>query len=132
MRTETFETYKDLIERLEFAKKEKLRIIEIFSLYPIYTEGYNIAKPAKYKLNSIALIFGVLGFLFALLMQYYIHSNWVLNFGGKPSIPIPSFFFVAFEITILSAVFTVSIYFFFKSKIYRKKTNSSKFSITFE
>lgn len=96
-----FEDEDVLIKAVQQVRKEKVKIHEVYTPYPVH--GLDDALGYKRsKLSIAAFFFGLLGTSLALLMQYYMMGfDWPMNIGGKDFSPLPTFIPVTFELTVL-------------------------------
>jgi len=84
-------------------RQHGVKIHEVYSPFPIHgidpVLGYK-----RSRLNVVAFLFGATGLTTAFTMQCIMMGvDWPMNIGGKPSITVPSFVPVSFEMTILFA-----------------------------
>ncbi len=96
-----FEDEDVLIKAVQQVRKEKVKIHEVYTPYPVH--GLDDALGYKRsKLSVAAFFFGLLGTSLALLMQYYMLGfDWPMIIGGKDFAPLPTFIPVTFELTVL-------------------------------
>lgn len=87
-------------------------IEEVYSPFPIHGIDDKLGIKRS-RLPIAAFFFGLVGFSFAVWMQTYMMGfDWPMNIGGKPSLPMPSFVPVSFELTVLvSALGMVGTFF---------------------
>ncbi len=90
-----------LLEAVKKITGNKIRIHEVFSPYPLH----GIDELLGYKrsrLPKVAFIFGVVGFLSAVLLQFWTMGvDWPMIIGGKNFTSIPPFVPIMFELTVL-------------------------------
>ena len=94
-----------LVDAAKAARARGYRKVEAYSPYPVAAlEG--VLEESK-RLPLIVLIGGILGFLTAWGMEFYIAViDYPTNVGGRPLNSWPSFIVIMFELTILfSALF---------------------------
>lgn len=76
---------------------------DVFSPFPL-TEIEPLLDIKRTRLSITAFIYGALGALTAVTMITLIYGAiWPMNIGGKPSLPIPDYVPITFELTILFA-----------------------------
>lgn len=99
-----------------------VKIHEVFSPFPIHgiddALGYN-----RSRLPKAAFMFGALGLLLALTMQYWMLGyDWQMIIGGKNFASLPPFIPVTFELTVLLSALGMVATFFIASdlKPYKK------------
>ena len=82
-------------------RKTGVKIHEVYSPFPIH--GIDEALGYKHsRLPKAAFMFGALGLLLALLMQYWMMGyDWQMIIGGKNFASLPPFVPVTFELTVL-------------------------------
>ncbi len=92
---------KILLDAVKKIRDSKIRIHEVFSPYPLH----GIDELLEYKrsrLPKVAFIFGVVGFLAAVLLQFWTMGvDWPMIIGGKNFTSIPPFVPIMFELTVL-------------------------------
>lgn len=90
-----------LIKAVEKIRSQKVQIHEVFSPYPLH----GIDEALGYKrsrLPKAAFAFGVLGFAFAVFLQFWTMGvDWPMIIGGKNFTSIPPFVPIMFELTVL-------------------------------
>jgi len=98
-----FEDDTVFIDAIKEIRKRRFSIKDAFTPFPVH--GLDKAMGlAESKLGYAAFIFGAIGATIGVsLMTYTMHISWPLNIGGKPSLPIPSFIPITFELTVLIA-----------------------------
>lgn len=84
-------------------KEAGVRVHEVYSPIPVH--GIDDALGYKRsRLDIAAFMFGCVGVTVAITMQSIMMGvDWPMIIGGKPTIAIPSFIPVSFELTVLSA-----------------------------
>jgi len=93
-----------LMNAVKDVRKSGIKIHEVYSPYPIHgldeVLGYK-----RSKLPIAAFLFGLLGTILALTMQFYMNKfDWPMIIGGKDFASI-TFVPVTFEVTVLLAAF---------------------------
>ncbi|WP_194974165.1 DUF3341 domain-containing protein [Aquiflexum lacus] len=94
-----------LMNAVSKIRKAGVKIHEVYSPFPVHgldeVLGYN-----RSKLPIAAFIFGLLGTILALTMQFYMMKfDWPMIIGGKDFAAFPSFIPVTFEMTVLLSAF---------------------------
>ncbi len=78
-----------------------------------------VLKIKRTRLSIAAFIFAMTGILSALaLMTYAGFFDWQINIGGKPSLHIPTYIPITFELGILFTAFGMVGCFFFVSRMF--------------
>lgn len=91
-----------LVDAARSAREHGYRNVEAYTPYPI--KALDEIIKGKRSLPLIVLIGGILGFLTAWSMEYYIAViDYPTNIGGRPLNSWPSFIVIMFELTILFA-----------------------------
>ncbi len=101
-----------LIKAVKIIRAHNVQIHEVFSPYPLH--GIDDALGIKRsRLPKAAFAFGVLGFLFAVFLQFWTMGvDWPMIIGGKNYTSIPPFIPIMFELTVLlSALGMVGTFF---------------------
>jgi hypothetical protein len=124
----SFHEETDLVHAVEFFRKEKFVIHDVFAPYPVHGLDQALGwKPSK--LTYICFVFALLGLLSAIYAQFWIGSiNWPLNVGGKPFNSLPAYLPVTFELTVLFG----GLGSFFTFLFYRKLFPGKKPALCFE
>ncbi len=90
-----------LLKAVKQVQAAGFTIHEVFTPYPVH----GLAQALGYRrsrLPRVAFLFGLLGTILALWMQYYmLGMDWPMNIGGKNFTPLPTFIPVTFELTVL-------------------------------
>ncbi|WP_373494848.1 DUF3341 domain-containing protein [Aquiflexum sp.] len=94
-----------LMDAVSKIRKSGIKIHEVYSPFPVHgldeALGYN-----RSRLPIAAFIFGLLGTILALTMQFYMmRFDWPMIIGGKDFAAFPSFIPVTFEMTVLLSAF---------------------------
>ena len=99
-----------LIEAVEKARSEGIRIHECYSPFPVHGLGHALGYQRS-RLPIAAFMFGALGLSLAVLMQVYMLGwDWPMIVGGKDYTSI-TFIPVSFELTVLfSALGMVGVF----------------------
>lgn len=109
-----------LISAIRMAKKENIRISEIYSPFPIHEAFEATGIKTRFTLAAflygLAGVFGILAFL-----QYTAVIDWPINYGGKPTNSFPSFIIVTIVLTILIITLASLFTFSLRAKVYPGK-----------
>ena len=94
-----------LMDAVSKIRKAGVKIHEVYSPFPVHgldeVLGYN-----RSRLPIAAFLFGMLGTILALTMQFYMMKfDWPMIIGGKDFAAFPSFIPVTFEMTVLLSAF---------------------------
>ncbi len=90
-----------LLEAVKKIRKKNIRIHEVFSPYPLHGID-ELLGIKRSRLPKVAFAFGVLGFLAAVLLQFWTMGvDWPMIIGGKNFTSIPPFVPIMFELTVL-------------------------------
>lgn len=100
-----------VVKAAEHIRKANIQIHEVYSPFPIH----GIDEVLGYKrsrLPVVAFMFGALGTILALTMQYWMFGvDWPMIIGGKNFTPLPDFIPITFELTVLlSALGMVGVF----------------------
>ncbi len=101
-----------LISAIRMAKKENIKISEIYTPFPIH-EAFE-ATGIKTRFTFAAFLYGFAAVVSVLaFLQYTAVIDWPINYGGKPTNAFPSFLIVTIVLTILiitlASLFTFSL-----------------------
>ena len=92
-----------LLKAVKQIREEGISIHEVFTPFAVHGLDHALGY-RRSRLPVAAFLFGLLGCILALLMQYYMLSiDWPMNIGGKNFAPLPTFIPVTFELTVLLA-----------------------------
>jgi len=105
----------DGIDKLQ---KNNVSIYDCFTPMPIHgIEAKLGVKPSR--LPIAAFIFGALGTTLGVGLLYYtMVYDWPMNVGGKPSLAMPDFIPVTFEVTILMCALGMVATFFYRNHLF--------------
>ncbi len=122
-------------EAIKSIRNKNYHVKDAFTPFPVH--GLEKAMGLKStRLGYVAFIGGLTGGTLGLLMMtYMMHIDWQLNIGGKPTLPIPSFIPITFELTVLlSALALITAYLIrnsmlpgFEPKIYHPRATQDRF-----
>jgi molybdopterin-containing oxidoreductase family membrane subunit len=108
-------------EVIETARANRAQPQEVYTPYPVHglPEAMRL-KPSR--LPWIAFIFGCIGGVHALVLQFYESAiAWPVNVGGRPFNSLPAFVPVTFEVTILFAGVGTFAAFLMRHRLYPGK-----------
>ena len=90
-----------LIKAIKNIRQAGIKIEDVFSPFPVH--GLDDALGYKRsKLTIVAFMFGALGTILALTMQFWMLGvDWPMIIGGKNFASLPTFVPVTFELTVL-------------------------------
>lgn len=92
-----------VFEALDKMKDIGVKAKDVFSPFPL-TEIEPLLDIKRTRLSITAFIYGALGALTAVTMISLIYGViWPMNIGGKPTLPIPDYVPITFEMTVLFA-----------------------------
>ena len=116
-----FDDEEKLLAVTEKATDKKVPIYDIYTPFPVH--GLDEAMGIKRSiLPYVTFVAGATGMLFALGYQIWtLGINWPINIGGKPSISIPSFIPITFEVTVLFGAHTTVAAFLALCKLFPGK-----------
>jgi hypothetical protein len=95
-----------------------------FSVYDVYSpfaiHGLDRVMGIKRsRLTVAAFIFAMIGLSTAITFQVYVsYFDWQVNVGGKPSLHIPTYIPITFELSILFTAFGMVSCFFIVNKMF--------------
>ena len=117
----TFPDVDGLLRAVRQARKEMLRVYDVYSPFPIH--GLDEAMRIRYtRLPKVTLIAGLTGLAFALSLQFYANVlDWPLNVGGKPDSTTLAFIPISFELTVLLGGLTTVAAFLLRAKLFPGK-----------
>src|SRR5690349_23473137 len=77
------------------------KIHDVYTPFPVHGLDHAIGQ-RETSLHTAGFIYGATGTLTALsCMSWIFTSDWPLNIGGKPHLPLPAFIPIIFETTVL-------------------------------
>ena len=95
-----------------------------FSVYDVYSpfaiHGLDrVLGIKRSRLTVAAFIFAMIGLSTAIIFQVYVsYFDWQVNVGGKPSLHIPTYIPITFELSILFTAFGMVACFFTVNKMF--------------
>ncbi|MFC2124531.1 DUF3341 domain-containing protein [Bacteroidota bacterium] len=92
-------------------RENNIKIHEVYSPFPIHGID-DVLGYKRSRLPRVAFLFGTLGLLIALVMQFWMMGiDWPMIIGGKDFASLPPFIPVTFELTVLiSALGMVGVF----------------------
>ena len=102
-------------------REEKFRIYDVYAPYPVHgmDEAMGIRRS---RLPWVALVFGGLGLLFGLFLQFYtVVLDWPMNVGGKPDNSTLAFVPISFELAVLIGGLATVAALFVRARLYPGK-----------
>lgn len=98
-----FDDEKVLFPAVKKVRKAGLKIHDVYTPFPVHGLDHAMGL-RETSLHTAGFIYGITGTTIALsFMSWVFTSNWPLNIGGKPHLPLPAFIPVTFEFTVLCA-----------------------------
>ena len=98
-----FDRQNDLLSAVAEVRRLGLEIVDIYSPYAVHGLE-QVAGFRRSRMHRVAFVFGSLGVLFALALQYWTTAiSWPINVGNKPWNSWPAFIPVTFELMVLFA-----------------------------
>lgn len=135
-----FDDEQVLLKAVKSIRGGGVEVGEVYSPFPIHgLEKALDLKPSR--LPVVAFIAGCIGLSCALTMQIFMLAiDWPMDVGGKPSLSLPSFVPVSFELTVLFASFGMVLAFFGRSglmpvletKVVDPRLTDDLFAMTFD
>ncbi len=95
-----------------------------YDVHDVYTPFavHNLDKVIGVKrtrLSTAAFVFAMIGLISAVTLQTFAsYFDWQMNIGGKPSLHIPTYIPITFELSILFTAFGMVGCFFFVSRMF--------------
>ncbi|WP_113925228.1 DUF3341 domain-containing protein [Cognataquiflexum aquatile] len=94
-----------LLDAISKVRGTGVKIHEVYSPFPVHGID-DVLGYKRSKLPIAAFLFGMLGTILALTMQFYMMKiDWPMIIGGKDHAAVPDFVPVTFELTVLLAAF---------------------------
>lgn len=98
-----FDDEKVLYPAVKKVRKGGFKIHDVYTPFPLHGLD-KVMGLRETSLHTAGFIYGITGTTIALsFMSWVFTSNWPLNIGGKPHMPLPAFIPVTFEFTVLCA-----------------------------
>ncbi len=113
-----FEHPDDLMDGIDRLQKNNVSIYDVYTPMPIHGIENKLGVPPS-RLPIVAFICGITGTISGISLLYYtMHKDWPMNIGGKPSLPMPNFVPVTFELTILFCALGMVAAFYFRNHLF--------------
>ena len=108
----------DLMHGIEKLQANNISIYDCYTPMPIHgIEAKLGVQPSR--LPIAAFCFGALGTTLGFSLLYYTMAyDWPMNIGGKPSLGLPNFVPVTFEVTILLCALGMVATFFYRNHLF--------------
>ncbi|TCV19090.1 quinol:cytochrome c oxidoreductase membrane protein [Sphingobacterium alimentarium] len=108
----------EMMHGIEKLQANNISIYDCYTPMPIHgIEAKLGVKPSR--LPIAAFCFGTLGFVLGFSLLYYTMAHdWPMNIGGKPTLPLPNFVPVTFEVTILLCALGMVATFFYRNHLF--------------
>jgi len=108
----------EMMHGIDKLQANNISIYDCFTPMPIHgIEAKLGVKPSR--LPIAAFIFGITGTILGFSLLFYTMAyDWPMNIGGKPSMPLPNFVPVTFEVTILICALGMVATFFFRNHLF--------------
>src|SRR5262245_61706376 len=117
----TFPHVDGLLRAVRTARREMLRVYDVFAPYPIH--GLDEAMGIRHtRLPKVRLLAGLTGLATALTLQCYPTAlDWRLNVGGKRDNSSLAFIPICFELTVLFGGLATVAAFLLRARLYPSK-----------
>src|SRR5690606_22276307 len=103
---------------LDNSEANNVIIDDFFTIMRIYVIEAMLGVK-RWLLPIAAFCFGALGTILGFSLLYYTMAyDWPMNIGGKPSLALPNFVPVTFEVTILLCALGMVATFFFRNHLF--------------
>lgn len=108
----------ELMEGIDKLQKNNISIYDCFTPMPIHGIEAKLGVKRS-RLPIAAFAFGALGTTLGVSLLYYtMVYDWPMNVGGKPSLAMPDFIPVTFEVTILLCALGMVATFFYRNHLF--------------
>ena len=98
-----YDDEKVLFPAVKRVRKGGFKIHDIYTPFPVHGLDHAMGL-RETSLHTAGFIYGITGTTIALsFMSWVFTTDWPLNIGGKPHLPLPAFVPVTFEFTVLCA-----------------------------
>ncbi|HET9057771.1 MAG TPA: DUF3341 domain-containing protein [Chitinophagaceae bacterium] len=98
-----FDDEKVLFPAVKKVRTAGYKIQDVYTPMPVHGLDYALGMRDT-SLHTAGFIYGITGTTTALVcMGWIFTSDWPLNIGGKPHLPLPAFIPITFELTVLFA-----------------------------
>ena len=135
-----FDDEQTLLKAVKNIRQDGVEIGEVYTPFPVHGLEKALGLKAS-NLPVVAFISGCVGLSLALTMQIFMLAiDWPMDVGGKPSLALPSFVPVSFELTVLFASFGMVFAYFgrcglmpeINTKVVDERITDDRFVMTFE
>ncbi|MCL7988722.1 DUF3341 domain-containing protein [Sphingobacterium sp. lm-10] len=108
----------EMMHGIEKLQENNISIYDCYTPMPIHgIEAKLGVKPSR--LPIAAFIAGATGTILGFSLLFYTTAyDWPMNVGGKPSLPLPNFVPVTFEVTILLCALGMVATFFYRNHLF--------------
>ena len=116
-----FENEFDIIGATRLTRQSGYDVYDVYTPYAVHglPEAMGL-RPSR--LTWVCLIFALIGFLVAVLAQFWISGvDWPVNVGGRPFNSLPAYLPVMFESIVLVGGIGVLLVLFVRTKLYPGK-----------
>ncbi len=104
-----------LLHAVKRIKTAGINISDALTPFPVHGLDEAMGVPET-RLHTAGFVFGMTGFLFAILSMIAITTiDWKINYGGKPNLSLPSYIPITFELTVLFASVGMVITYFIRN-----------------
>jgi hypothetical protein len=112
-----FATEEDVLGAARTAREHGFHITDAYTPYPVH--GLDRAMGLRpSRLPWACFAYGLIGATFALSSQYWAMAHsWPINVGGKPSVSLPAYVPVTFEVMVLLAGLGVVLTFLLRCRL---------------
>jgi hypothetical protein len=92
-----------LFPAVKNVRRAGYKIHDVYTPFPVHGMDHAIGI-RETSLHTAGFIYGITGTTVALgFMSWIFTTDWPLNIGGKPNLPLPAFIPITFETTVLFA-----------------------------
>ena len=108
----------DMMHGIDKLQANNISIFDCYTPMPIHgIEAKLGVKPSRLPIAAFG--FGALGLLLGFSLLFYTMAyDWPMNIGGKPSLSLPNFVPVTFEVTILICALGMVATFFYRNHLF--------------
>ncbi len=97
----SFEEENVLFPAVKNVRRAGYKLHDVYTPYPVHGLDHAMGL-RETSLHTMGFIYGILGLTTAIAgMGWIFTTDWPLNIGGKPHVPLPAFIPIAFELTVL-------------------------------
>jgi hypothetical protein len=92
-----------LFPAVKKVRKAGYKIHDVYTPFPVHGLDHALGL-RETSLHTAGFIYGITGTTTALsFMSWVFTTDWPINIGGKPTLPLPAFIPITFELTVLFA-----------------------------